>query len=278
MKKFAVSALAIAALAGTALGQGTSTNQVRLELRLVAQTGTPSNPASTVTSVDAAQHPDTSSGLGVARRFEVQYRLVDLDTNDAFNPAGLTSGNLRIVATGGTLERAILSRAEARNPTSGSPALPSVATSVNLDPDNFIISGNATIGAFRGLHAPYRGGIPAPAPNNDNAANGVFSAGNTVLSGITPLSLTQTDQNDGGWYGLYSFNFLPTAGAGNVAISFDADAMTGNRFGFFTDGDPVPVTSPVAQGDSATILVPAPGAMALLGLGGLIAGRRRRQA
>lgn len=275
MKKFAVSALAIAALAGTALGQGTSTNQVRLELRLVSQIGTPSNPASPVTSFDRAdgRHEDSSSGLGVARRFEVQYRLVDLDGNDAFVPAGLTSGNLRIVATGGTLERAILSKNEARNPSGG---LPPVGQSVNLDTDNSVISGTAT--AFRGLHAPYRGGVPAPAPNNDNAANGVFSAGNSVLSGITPLSLSQTDQNDGGWYGLYSFNFLPTAGSGTVDVSFDADAMTGNRFGFFTDGDPVPVTSPVAQGDTNTILVPAPGAMALLGLGGLIAGRRRRQA
>jgi MYXO-CTERM domain-containing protein len=273
VKKFAVSALAVAALAGTALGQGQTTNQVRLELRLVSQTGLPGT--STVQSFDVAQHPDTSSGLGVARRFEVQYRLVDLDPNDQFVPAGLTAGQLRIVATGGTLERAILSKNEARNPSGG---LPPISQSVNLDPDSSPISGNMTIGPFRGLHAPFRGGIPAPAPNNDNAANGTFSAGNTVLSGITPLSLSQTDQNDGGWYGLYSFNFLPTAGTGNVEISFDADPQTGNRFGFFTDGDPVPVTSPVATGDSATILVPAPGAMALLGLGGLIAGRRRRQA
>jgi MYXO-CTERM domain-containing protein len=273
VKKFAVSALAVAALAGTALGQGQTTNQVRLELRLVSQTGLPGT--SPVQSFDVAQHPDTSSGLGVARRFEVQYRLVDLDPNDAFVPAGLTAGQLRIVATGGTLERAILSKNEARNPSGG---LPPISQSVNLDTDTSPISGNMTIGPFRGLQAPFRGGIPAPAPNNDNAANGTFSAGNTVLSGITPLSLSQTDQNDGGWYGLYSFNFLPTAGTGNVEISFDADPQTGNRFGFFTDGDPVPVTSPVATGDSATILVPAPGAMALLGLGGLIAGRRRRQA
>lgn len=272
MKKFAVSALAIAALAGTALGQGMTTNQVRLELRLVSQMGLPGT--SPVTSADVDTHTDTTSGAGVARRFEVQYRLVDLDPNDSFVPAGLTAGNLRIIATGGTLERAILSKNEARNPSGG---LPSISQSVNLDTDTSAISGNATIGAFRGLHAPFRGGIPAPAPNNDNPANGTFSMGNTVIAGITPLSLSQTDQNDGGWYGLYSFNFIPTSN-GRVDVSFDADPQTGNRFGFFTDGDPVPVTSPVATSDSANILIPAPGAMALLGLGGVIAGRRRRQA
>jgi uncharacterized protein (TIGR03382 family) len=272
VKKFVVPALAVAALAGSALGQGMTTDQVRLELRLVSQTGTV---GTSVQSFDVATHPDTSSSN--PRRFEVQYRLVDLNTADAFNPAGLTSGNLRIVATGGTLERALLSRFESGNPTAGTPALPPVSTPVNLTTDTSIAAGNGA----QGLHRPYRGGIPAPQPNNTNAANGIFESGNTVLRGITPLSLTQTDQYsptdpDGGWYGLYSFNFLPTAGAGTVVISFDADMTSGNRFGFYTDGDPVPVTSPVATGDNANIQVPAPGALALLGLGGLVAGRRRR--
>ncbi len=266
MKKFVVPALAIAALAGTAFGQGMTTDQVRLELRLISQTGTV---GTSVQSFDVAQHPDTSSSN--PRRFEVQWRLVDLNPADAFNPAGLVSGNLRIVSTGGTLERALLSRNEA-----GGTGAPAVTTPVNLTTDTSIASANGS----QGLHRPFRGGIPAPAPNNTNAANGIIENGGMLIRGITPLTLSQTDQYapddpDGGWYGLYSFNFLPAGGTGTVTISFDADATSGNRFGFFTDGDPVPVTSPVATSDSATI-IPAPGAMALLGLGGLLVGRRRR--
>jgi MYXO-CTERM domain-containing protein len=209
--------------------------------------------------------------VGVTRRFEIQYRLVDLNAADAFVPAGLTSGNLRIVASGGTLERAILSKNEARNPSGG---LPAVGTSVNLDTDNSIISGVAG-SPWRGMHQPFRGGFTT-ASDNTLPANGALSPDGMTLSQITPLTLSQSDQNDGGWYGLYSVNFIPTAGTGQINISFDADATTQQRFGFFSDGSPVPVTSGVATTDSATIVVPAPGAFALLGLGGLIAARRRR--
>lgn len=271
MKKFAVSALAVAALAGAAFGQGQTTDQVQLQLRLVPQTGLP---ADAVVDHVGDQHPDTLTGAGQVFRFEVQYRLVDLNTGDAFFPAGLTAGNLRITASGGTgngqLERALISRFEAQQAGSTPPTSPDT-------------SGNPT-GAFlgaAGLHRPFRGGIPAPAPNNDNPANGIFSGDNLEISGITPLSLSQSDQNeDGAWYGLYSFNFVSGSSAGpdniTLTVAFDADPTTGNRFGFFTDGDPVPVTSPNATGDTATIVVPAPGALALLGLGGLVAGRRRR--
>jgi hypothetical protein len=270
VKNVVVSALAIAALAGSAFAQ----DAVRLELRLVSQMGTPSNPASPVTSQDVLTHTDTTSGIGVARRFEVQYRIVDLNDGDTIVPAGLTAGSLRLVATGGTLEKAILSRQEARNPSAGTPALIPVSQSVNLDTDNYIISGAAG-SPWRGMHQPFRGGFN-PTSDNNQASNGTLSPDSMTLSGIVPLVLVQTDQNDGGWYGLYSFNFLPTAGSGTVMVSFDADTTTGNRFGYFNDGNPAPLNSGNATTDSANILVPAPGAFALLGLGGLLANRRRR--
>jgi MYXO-CTERM domain-containing protein len=150
------------------------------------------------------------------------------------------------------------------------------------------------------MHRPFRGGITAPAPNNGNLANGqanvdsdasptnsVPGPGNTQLNGITPLSLSQNDQNaENSWYGLYSFTFTADGGqnaadteAGRTLFTaeFVADPNTQNRFGYFTDGNPVPLNSPNATAGTASVfVVPAPGAMALLGLGGLIVTRRRR--
>jgi uncharacterized protein (TIGR03382 family) len=182
-----------------------------------------------------------------------------------------------------TLDRAVLSRFESQLAAATPPVSPD--TSGN---------GTGTSLTTAGLHKPFRGGIPTggtnpAAPNNGNPANGVFSSGNQVISGITPLSLSQNDQgnanvgqDNNAWYGLYSFLFVVgnTASAGTAVItaSFDADATTGNRFGYFNDGDPVPQTSSNATLATANqiINIPAPGAVALLGLGGLIAGRRRR--
>ncbi len=271
MKKFAVSALAVAALAGSAMAQGGATNDVQLQLRLVPQHGV----LDTTTGIIDDAAPTAFTAAGQVQRYEVQFRLVDLNTGDAFFPAGLTSGNLRITITGGansTLSRALLSRFEAQQAASTPPSSPD-------------LSGPPT-GAFAGatgMHKPYRGGIPSPAPNNDNPANGIFNASNSEISGITPLALSQSDQNVAdAWYGLYSFDITAGSGLGSGAITitagFDADAGTGNRFGFFNDGDPVPVTSQNAQGATANLPfnIPAPGTLALLGLGGLVAGRRRR--
>lgn len=272
MKKFVVPALAIAALAGSALGQNSS-NAVQLQLRIVPQDGLPPGVVT-----DLASSP-TVTGSGQTRRFEVQYRIFDQNTGDTVVPAGLVSGALRITLTGGaagnsTLTRALLTRSEAQLAGANPPP----------NPD----SSGANNNGAEGLHRPFRGGIPSPAPNNTNPANGVISADSKTISGITPLSLAQSDQgninagqDNATWYGLYSFNIVSGSSIGNgdatITAQFDADMTTMNRFGFFNDADPVPWTSQNAQAATATqSFIPAPGAMALLGLGGLIAGRRRR--
>lgn len=282
MKKSVVSALAVAALAGAAFGQ--AGNNVRLDVRIVPQNGLPSGivaPFGTVTDQTDTVH-DQITAAGDIRRFEVQFRIIVPAGGTGFAPAGLTAGSLRIVASGatgnGTLERALISRFESTQAGSTAPG-----TS-----DSSGVATNAFATA-RGLHRPYRGGIGPPAPNNDNPANGTFSANSLTISGITPLSLSQSDQNAAGgpdglgaYYGLFSFNFVAgsTLGSGNITFtaSFDADASPpNNKFGFFDDGNPVPITSPNATGGTATApVIPAPGAFALIGLGGLVAARRRR--
>ncbi|MCC6321659.1 MAG: hypothetical protein IT438_09535 [Phycisphaerales bacterium] len=275
MKKFTVSALAIAALAGSAVAQ---TAPVRLEFRLIPQTGTP--PA-TVTDLaeTTAGTPIAISGSARTQRYELQYRVLDLDPNDAvFVPAGLSACQINITASNaasGTMARAQLSRFEGQlagttPPTSpDSSGLPTGAASVRT-----------------GLHAPYRGGM---SNQNDNtlAANGTVAG--SAINGILPLAISQTNQgnaNNGidntAWYGLYSFTFTAAdnfGGALTITAEAIADPNTQNRFGWFNDGSAVPEQS--ANATSATThlaitAVPAPGAAALIGLGGLLAARRRR--
>jgi len=277
MKNLVLSVLAVAALAGTANAQA------RLELRLVRQSGNVTTPAGAgVTDVDI--NNVYSGAPGDVLRFELQYRVVDLDDTDDITPAGLSSGTINISTTTGTLTRAQLSRFEAQL----------AATTPPTSTDTSGLPTPAANSGRRGLHAPFRGGL-ADANNNDLPANGIVNVdtnadpnlytpgpGNTLLS-ITPVSVSQNNQgnaNNGidnsGWYGLYSFNY--TVGATNtfVVAAAIADPQTGNSYGYFNDGVAVPVTSQVSTGASYRIIVPAPGAAALVGLGGLLVARRRR--
>jgi MYXO-CTERM domain-containing protein len=86
------------------------------------------------------------------------------------------------------------------------------------------------------------------------------------------------------WYALYHFVFVPRANNGgtidvtrNVTVNFSGYFRYGNGSNE-TAGNWNLTTSSLssAQTGSVTFQVPTPGAMALLGLGGLVAGRRRR--
>jgi hypothetical protein len=266
----------------SASAQPTVTSAVRAELRIVAQDGLPTDAAGIVDHLGAGSSVGTpTAGPNQTRRFEVQYRLVDLDLNDDFVPAGLNAGVLTIRAGTnpalGRLDRAVLSRFEANLAAAAAPTSPDM-------------SGPQTVAAalqLRGLHRPFRGGIPGPSPNNENPANGTIENNSLTLRGATALCLSQNDQNAAGgpdglgaWYGLYSFNFISGLGLGTVDFTaeFVPDATTGNRYGFFTDANPVPVTSPNALIGTASLVVaiPGPGAATLLGLGCLWGSRRRR--
>jgi len=301
VKKFAVSALAIAALAGSAMGQ-----PVRFELRLVPQSGTVTSPAG-LGVTDLAATPNIGANADRTRRFELQYRVLDLDPNDfdfltgnPFVAAGLTAASINITVgntTAGSFDRAQISRFEA---TTNTPTTPPSSTDQSGLPTPASAAGRA------GLHAPYRGGLQNA---NDNtlpangrivtnaafpAATGGTPAGpvTTGIMGFVPLSISQNNQgavnfgsDNMAWFGLYSFTFTAANGFGgsgtNVTITAaaEADPNTANSFAWFNDGFAVPVTSGNSTSATQTFQVsaiPAPGAFALLGLGGLIAGRRRR--
>jgi uncharacterized protein (TIGR03382 family) len=276
VKKFVVSALAVAALAGSALGQA---QPVRLEFRIVPQTGTVTTPAGTGivdSALTTAPGPTLTSGS--VQRYALQYRVLDLDPSDAVNvPAGLSACSINITISGaggagGSLAAAQLTRFQAQLANTTPPASPDVSG---------LPTGAAAVRT--GMNTPYRGGF-SDANNNALPSNGTVVPGG--ITGILPLAISQTNQgnaNNGidntAWYGLYTFNLTVGTVAGNYTVTAEAtaDPGSGNRFGWFNDGVAVPAQSANATtGVTHFRIVPAPGAFALLGLGGLVAGRRRR--
>lgn len=261
--------LLIAALCATR-AHAQPTTRVRLELRLIAQVGTPGAPGG-VQSFEVQTHPDIGSPMDVARRFEVQYRLMDLDQTDQIVPAGLASARLRLTVTNARLGRAGLSQIESGSPAVG---LPPVSQPVNLATDFSPAAANGSAG----LHRPFRDGIPAPEPNNEHPSNGVIDALQTTISEISPLALFRTDQYaptdpEGGWYGLYSFNMFPLGALWFLSLTADLDSATNSRFAFFSDDQSEPVLGVTAIGDTA-IGVPGPGPAVLMVLAA--AAHRRR--
>lgn len=274
MKKFVLSSLALAALAGTAVAQ-----PVRLELQIVRQAGTLPG---VITDIDV--NSTVTANPGDVLRFEMQYRILDLDTNDSIVPAGLTAATIDITSTTGTLLRGQLSRFEAQ--LAGALNPPTSTDSSGLP------SGSASV--RRGLHSPFRGGL-SNSNNNDLPSNGVVNVdinpdpalytpgpGNTLIS-VTPLAISQHNQGnpDVGsdnewWFGLYTFEYIVGSTNDVINVAAVADPQTFNSFGYFNDGVPVPLTSGNSTSASYRIIVPAPGSVALLGLGGLLVARRRR--
>jgi len=192
---------------------------------------------------------------GIFKRIEAQFRIIDLDLTDQLVPAGLTTMMVDIKLfppEAGTLDRALLSRFE----TAQAGSTPPASVDCSGLPTN-------AFGASTGIHRPYRGGIGPPAPGNNNPVNGTLGPGQ--INGILPFSLSQNDQahppspTNPGFYGLYSFAFQPALNfSGLVVITVRAvpDAMTGNAFAFYSDGDPIPHASATAAAGSISIEVP----------------------
>lgn len=286
MKKFAVlSAMAVLATAGAAFGQGEAVAAATLNLRIVPVSGTlpgaltfqGDNVHDTVAATDA--------GTSRTRRFSVQYQITEgVDFQGAIASLASLQMNITGSVAGGSLatwgfDRAALSRNQAGATTATAPA---GATDS---------SGNPTLASqvgTTGLHGSFRGGLsPATAAGNNLPSNGTLAPNGIFL--ITPLSLSERNQAPGdfpgAWFGLYDFTVIvgDNNGPGDAVVTLSvapvADAQTGNSWGAYELGDPIPRTSRNSNAGSASFSVeaiPAPGALALVGLGGLVAARRRR--
>ncbi len=215
--------------------------QVRLDLRIVPQDGV--LPAAITNRADS-QHQDLALP-GEVRRFEVQYRIVDTNTGDAINPAGLAAMQFNICLSGGTpgasfLQRGRLSAFEAQQ----AGAVPPTATDSSGFP-------TGPLNTATGLHRPFRAGLPAPAPNNGNPSNGVLSgAVPQCINVISPVAVSQSNQgcipcgqSDLSWYGLYTFELVVGAGAcGRIDLTATPIASGADYFGYYDNNQPVPLT------------------------------------
>lgn len=287
MRANRMNCLGVVAAVGSALALFTtsaSAQSAYMELRIIPQSGSVTG---TVTDgpIDLVNITPADVGAARTRRFELQYRIIDNDTNDNLVPAGLTAAQIDITADvlGGPESDLSVARAQlSRNEVQLAGAAPPAST----DSSGLPTGPNA---AAQGLHRPFRGGIPAPAPNNSAGSNGAISGLN--ITGITPLTLAQSDQGNpnldpsyaNAWYGLYSFEFTAGDVFGGI-VTFTASAIvdpqTGNRFAYWPDGVGAPQTSTQAGNASISVLViniPPPGAgTALMLAAGLASARRRR--
>lgn len=256
--------------------------QVTVDMRLVAQVISGSGSSR---QVDDAGTTSFASGSRV--RLTVQYRLTD-ETAGAYGTiygtGGLsfsiggvnTSGNGTITRSALTTDGTSSSNgeADAGNNSSGwasGPTYPQTGTS----------------GTKTGLHEPLRWALN----NNDSAlSNGTISGGSIAnVFAFNALGATVVNQLSGNWWGVYSFEFESDSDfEGTVDFNLSTTATTGPVFrGSSITTAPYTLLN-ASQIDynlggisldfsaPAPLIIPAPGAAALLGLGGVLAVRRRR--
>lgn len=290
MKKAAVLAtVALLASAGSAFAQGEAVAAATLKLRIVPVDVTSASPLNLSYQNDNVHNTVLATDLGTnrTRRFSVQYQIQEgAGFEGAIASLASMQFNITGSISGGTLsnwgvDRALLTAAQAR--TSGTPNSVGPVPATDASGDT-----TGTFAGVTGLWRTYRGGLsPATAAGNGLPSNGTLAADGIYF--ITPLTLSQLNQfpadGAGNWYGLYDFNVIvgDNNGPGEVTVTLDvnpvADAQTGNAWGGYEDGDVIPRTSQSFMGGRAQFAVeaiPAPGSLALIGLGGLIAARRRR--
>lgn len=272
MKKFVATA-AVLMVAGAAVAQPANPNAYRLDLQFVLRSVSGQN------LTDVQTGGSVNATVGTTYRVELRYRINDGDLTDNIGSRGLTSAN--IIITGGTVTKGLLSpdqgaRSVIGTPNSAAPANPDTTATANGVTLGLTELGGGTVS---GMMDPFRGGVGA---NNNAPANGTaVPAGWSIL----PLSLSAPGQNSFtglvannnnntiSW-GLYAFDFVYTGGAVTIGADAAADPQTQNKFAFWFGGT-TPAQSQTSTAASITF-IPAPGAAALLGLGGLVAARRRR--
>ena len=281
MKKIALSVLAVVAFAGAA-------NAQNIEFRWVER----HNQASIAPGA-APVVGDTSAGVGngtdATLFLSLEARVVggtlglstfggSVITNDAFNAVRNTSGNTQGFLT-----------APADASAAGSHVNSARAT-VNFNPNfnqPWVNADGDPLTAGRGIFNPFR-----QIANLGNAANGIADdtdgttpglqnpATNSLLNLFGNMAQADFTANAGNDFG--NQGFIPLFITRYDVTDLTARTLTFTYEGFvtafsgFVGGLPVEALTQNISATYTVSIVPAPGAAALLGLGGLLAARRRR--
>lgn len=282
---FVLSTMAVLAAAGSAMAQGQATAAATLKLRIV-----PVSVSGTTLTFGGTAADVAFGSANRTRRFSIQYQIQEgAGFEGAIASLASLQMNVSSSQSGGSVSssfgRSSLSRAQGSNAIGGAPADSGDA----VGPTDTTGATTGTFAGVTGLHRAFRGGLsPNTAAGNTLPSNGTLTA--SGISQITPLTLSQLNQapaNDPtAWYGLYDFDITVGNNTGatdvlvSLAVAAIADSQTGNSWGAYEDGDVIPRTSrnSMSTGASFSVIadIPAPGSVALIGLGGLVAARRRR--
>jgi hypothetical protein len=270
VKKIVLSALALAAAAGVA-------NAQTLEYRIVERFND-----TVVDQADAA--PTASAGtVGTAADktlwFVVQARVTGLAGGAGdFTVHGLGgfAGAVNITTGGGGGSfKATGTAGTGGNPTNNSPS--------NFYPASG--APNPGFGTGAALYSPFRlvsdlgaGGNGTRASVAANALTDIVGAtGGAALANLTDGIFDNSNWGVNTWVNVYTFQYDVTAFNART-VTFQT-SFVGSTFFNAVDGSGVPNAIPFqgeSQGSYTVTITPAPGAAALLGLGGLLAARRRR--
>jgi hypothetical protein len=268
VNKIALGIVAVAGIAGATFGQATTPTAATYEFRIISTT--PGLEPGAVVNITSA-------------RFVIQARATTANNTTNYGINRLSSG---AITSNGTVARASSSSAtnfgrfrapspvgnyagfagggSGSNTATGNAATPSAGNDVNgrIAADGSSISG---IDAYRGFgFNPIAGTDPIEAPEGNPFATSVVTNGSPSA-----------------WANLYAFNYTAPNGAtqGSVTATGFLNIMSSISFQDVNGGQWIAnQLSSVSAAQTFTFswTIPTPGAAALLGLGGLVAGRRRR--
>lgn len=271
MKKIVLSALALTALAGVANAQSVIDFKI-IERNNNAASFTPGAP--TASASMAGNATDGTLWLVVFAR---------ITGSPQGNGIAGFAGSINITSgSGGGAFKGTGTPSRNGSPTNfnpnGSFALRDGSNS------NLAVDSSTYVGASSGnaIYSPYR--VVAslgPGANGDISATGLTNIsggldGNTVAD-FTAGNIVSAAFGSGNYVPVYAFQYDITSNTART-LTF----RTNFSASFFTGADannvPTGVTNPssVVQGTYSVDIVPAPASAALLGLGGLVAARRRR--
>jgi len=202
----------------------------RLELRLVAQSGIPGLGGGVPQGCvfDDAQTTVVMVTPAIAKRFEVQGRVMDLDAGDGIDTLGLAGVRLTVRADrDGLWGRARLSQLEAQV----EPGAPVTGADCSGAPISAPM-----VSAPRGLHGAFRAWESSLAVGNDDARNGTFGPRHIRMIDAESRS-AGLDAERAAWVGLYSFEYtIAQGGSGLITLRADVEPIAGVAFEWWGRG------------------------------------------